>query len=219
MPASNNALTIGLKARTGRAILVALAGDAREPIFVARAAFKLLPEGAWAPYHAAEKLAPAEARKSVKRDVSIAHRLAVARIGEAAERFSDAGYDLVGCAVLVGTGMPNWTTDEIIAVHVRMHKAEGELFRDVLVAGARACGLALTTLPEKSALDDAAKALGVTRASLDATIALLGKSAGSPWRKDEKDAAAAALVAHVAHATRPARGAIEKATATRPRAR
>jgi len=30
--------------------------------------------------------------------------------------------------------MPDWSTDEILAVHVRMHKAEGELFRDVLVA-------------------------------------------------------------------------------------
>jgi len=60
---------------------------------------------------------------------------------------AEAGHDLCGCAVLVGTGMPDWSTDEILAVHVRMHKAEGELFRDVLVAGARACGLELTTLP------------------------------------------------------------------------
>ena len=42
--------------------------------------------------------------------------------------------------------MPDWSTDEILAVHVRMHKAEGELFRDVLVAGASACDLELTTL-------------------------------------------------------------------------
>jgi hypothetical protein len=50
-----------------------------------------------------------------------------------------------------------------------MHQAEGELFRDPLVAGARACDLPLTTLP--------------------------GKSAGAPWGKDQKEAAAAAFVA------------------------
>jgi len=79
-----------------------------------------------------------------------------------------------------------------------------KLFRDVLVAGARACGLELTTLPDKSALDDATKKLGLTRARLDAHLATLGRSAGSPWGKDQKEAAAAALVA----LKRPKRGSL-----------
>jgi len=33
--------------------------------------------------------------------------------------------------------MPDWSTDEILAVHFRMHKAEGELFRDALVRAGR----------------------------------------------------------------------------------
>jgi hypothetical protein len=69
------------------------------------------------------------------------------------------------------------------------------MFREVLVAGARACGVGLATLREKSALEDAAKKLGWTRATLDARIAALGRSAGPPWGKDQKEAAAAALVA------------------------
>ena len=101
---------------------------------------------------------------------------------------------MCGCAVLVGTGMPDWTTEEILAVHVRMHKAEGELFRNVLVDGVRACGIELTTLPDRSALDAAAGRLGVTRAQLDAQVAALGKVVGPPWGKREKEAAAAALV-------------------------
>ena len=188
-------VALGLKARTGRAALVAVAGDVREPQFVERSQIQLLPEGAWAPYHAAEGLAPAAARESVKRSIASAHRLAASGIREAARRCAEAGHELCGCAVLVGTGMPDWSTDEILAVHVRMHKAEGELFRDVLVAGVRACDLELTTLPAKSALDDAAKMLSLTRARLDAQLAALGKSAGPPWGKDQKEAAAAALVA------------------------
>jgi hypothetical protein len=70
-----------------------------------------------------------------------------------------------------------------------------ELFRDVLVAGARACNLKLTTLPDKSALDDATKLLGLTRMRLDSYFATLGRSAGPPWGKDQQEAAAAALVA------------------------
>lgn len=187
-------VAIGLKARTGRAILVAVGGDVQDPQFVERSQMRLLPDGAFAPYHAAEGLAPAEARESVERSIASAHRLAADGIREAARRVSEAGHELCGCAVLVGTGMPNWSTDEILAVHVRMHKAEGELFRDALVAGARACELVLTMLPEKSVLEDATKKLGLTRARLDAQLAVLGKAAGPPWGKDQKEAAAAALV-------------------------
>jgi hypothetical protein len=188
-------VAIGLKARTGRAVLVALGSGADEPQLIERSQIQLLPDGAFAPYHAAEGLAPADARESVRRSIADAHRLAENGIREAARRIAKAGHELSGCAVLVGTGMPDWSTDEILAVHVRMHKAEGELFRDVLVAGAHACDLQLKTLPDKSALDDASRRLGVTRARLDACLATLGKSAGPPWGKDQKEAAAAALVA------------------------
>src|SRR5688500_10478669 len=123
----------GLKARTGRAALVALAGDVRQPQLIERSQIQLLPDGAFAPYHAAEGLAPAAARESVRRSIASAHGLAASGIRDAARRLAQAGHELCGCAVLVGTGMPDWSTDEILAVHVRMHKAEGELFRDVLV--------------------------------------------------------------------------------------
>jgi hypothetical protein len=188
-------VAIGLKARTGRAVLVALGSGADEPQLIERSQIQLLPDGAFAPYHAAEGLAPADARESVRRSIADAHRLAENGIREAARRIAKAGHELSGCAVLVGTGMPDWSTDEILAVHVRMHKAEGELFRDVLVAGAHACDLQLKTLPDKSALDDASRRLGLNRARLDARLAALGKSAGPPWGKDQKEAAAAALVA------------------------
>ncbi len=188
-------VAIGLKARTGRAALIALSGDVDEPKLIERLQIRLLPDGAWAPYHAAYGLNPKEARKSVERSIASAHRLATNAIRGAAQRCAAAGHELRGCGVLVGTGMPNWSTDEILAVHVRMHKAEGELFRDALVAGARACGLELTTLPDKSALDAAAKILGMNRAGLDVVITELGKLAGPPWGKDQKEAAAAALAA------------------------
>jgi hypothetical protein len=60
-------VAFGLKARTGRAALVAVAGDAHEPQLVERSQIQLLPDGAWAPYHAAEGLDPADARESVRR--------------------------------------------------------------------------------------------------------------------------------------------------------
>jgi len=187
-------VALGLKARTGRAALVAVGGDLGEPQLLERSQMPLLPDGAWAPYHAAKGLDPADARRSVRHSIASAQQLATSGIGEAVGRFVKAGHQLCGCGVLVGTGMPNWSTDEILAVHVRMHKAEGELFRDVLVAGARACNLEVTTLPDKSALNVAATMLGLSREHLDAQLVTLGRQAGAPWTKDQKEAAATALV-------------------------
>jgi len=55
--------------------------------------------------------------------------------------------------------------------------------------------LQLTTLPEKLAFDDVANKLGLSRARLDARLAALGRSAGPPWGKDQKEVAAAVFVA------------------------
>ena len=196
--------SIAFKARTGRAIVVVLAGDANAPQVLERTMVPLLPPGEFAPYHAAEGLEPKAAHEHVSAAIDRARGLAQRALREAAASCTRSGHAVRGCAVLVGTGMPTWTTDEILAVHVRMHQAEGELFRNVLVDAARAEGTPLTTLPEKTALDAAALRLGMTRSQLDARLAALGKQAGSPWGKDQKEAAAAAwVVLQAATAVKP----------------
>ncbi len=185
---------LGFKPRTGRAVLVVLAMD-KEPRVIERAEVPLLPRGEMAPYHAAEGLESKAADRHVKAAIETARMLARAAVKEAVKRCAGAGHEIVGCGVLVGTGMPDWTTYEILAVHVRMHKAEGEMFRDILVEAARECGFEPVTLPDKTAIDAAAKKLGLTRAQMDARLATLGKAAGPPWARYQKEAAAAALVA------------------------
>jgi hypothetical protein len=196
---------VGLKARTGRAILVAIGDDAGQPRFLDRAQIALLPPGQFAPYHAAEELPTPAARDAlVQRCLADSRRLSADGIRAAVRRLTAAGHAVAGCGILAGAGMPDWNTEQILAVHVRMHQAEGVMFREVLVAGARACKVDAVTLRDKAALDDAAGMIGVTRARLDASLAALGKMAGKPWDKDHKEAAAAALAA-LATQRRPAR--------------
>ena len=185
----------GLKARTGRALLVVVAGSVDAPRLLERSQLPLLPAGVMAPYHAAEALEAGAARRSVRRSIAIAHRLAASGIAAAMQRILAGGHAVAGGAVLVGTGMPDWSTEEIIAVHLRMHQAEGELFREALVAGARAAGVEPICIAGKSALADAAARLGFSQAVLATRLGELGKQAGPPWGKDQKEAAAAALVA------------------------
>jgi hypothetical protein len=186
---------IGFKPRTGCAVVVALGGDAAAPTVLWRAEVPLLPAGEFAPYHAAEGLAPAAAQRHIEASIARAQRLATQALDAAAQRCSAAGHRVLGCAVLVGRGMPAWTTEQILAVHVRMHQAEGELFRQVLLDAARERGVALTTLPDNAALEAASQRLGLARARLDAELARLGHAAGAPWGRHQKEAAAAAWVA------------------------
>lgn len=190
-------VTFGLKAHSGWAALVVVGKRDDRVVVVDRRRIELV-EKQWAkqPYHAAERLKPEAAQDLVKRGIAQAERTAVREMREALTREAERGNDVAACAVLVASPMPDWTVDEILAVHFRMHKAEGVMFPDALVRAAAACGLPVVPIPGKSLQSHAETTLGKPAATrLLKTVATLGKSAGPPWGKDQKEAALAALVA------------------------
>jgi hypothetical protein len=186
----------GLKAHSGWAVLIVLVIRKGELQIFERSRIELFEE-AWAkqPYHAAENLEPAEARRVVKRGIGTAKRIAFRELRSALKRTREAGLEVRSCGLLVGNPMPGWSVDEILAVHFRMHKAEGVLFRDVLAEAAAACNLRFVAVPEKSLIGHAEAVLGRSSESLLSQIASLGKYIGAPWGKDQKDAALAAMIA------------------------
>jgi len=188
-------VAFGMKAHSGWAALVTVGELDDDFVVVDRRRIELA-EDRWArqPYHAAAAK-PAEARDVVERGVEAAHRLAARELRAVVERERARGNAVTAGAVLVGAPMPDWTTEEIVAVHFRKHKAEGVLFRDALARGTEACGVRLVTLPEKQLASVAQSALGMPVGRLAKTLATLGRSVGPPWGKDQKDAALAGLVA------------------------
>ena len=189
-------VAFGMKAHSGWAALVVVGRHDHDLVVVDRRRMDLVEEE-WAkqPYHAAEKLKKDAARDLVDRGIQAAHRIAAREVRGAVKRERDRGNEVTAAAVLVGNPMPAWSTDEILAVHFRMHKAEGALFRDALARAVDACGPRLVAIPEKNLADDAARALGTPEIGFRKKIATLGRSIGPPWGKDQKDAALAALVA------------------------
>jgi hypothetical protein len=113
----------------------------------------------------------------------------------AVQRAVDAGHRAAAGGVLVGEPMPAWSVGAILAVHFRMHKAEGALFREALARAVEACGLRLVAIPEKALEMHAPEVLGARPESLARTLAELGREAGPPWGRDQKDAALAAWLA------------------------
>jgi len=180
-------VAIGLKAHSGWAALVSVGRQDGSLVVSARQRIDLVEE-AWAkqPYHAAEHLEPARARERVAQGIAMARRMAVAELQAVIESERSRHHTVEAVAVLAGAPMPAWTVDEILSVHFRMHKAEGVLFREVLAAAAKACGVKTLEIPDKEL---------ETRTSLARQVAALGPSIGPPWGKDQKDAALAALVA------------------------
>ncbi len=156
-----------------------------------------LVEEDWAkqPYHAAEDLQPAAARDVVQRGVAAAHRIAIREMRAAVKREREQENEVTACAVLVGNPMPDWSVEEILAVHFRMHKAEGVLFRDALARATEACALKLVAVPEKLLMNEAERTLATPLSGLVKMITTIGKSAGPPWGKDQKDAALAGMIA------------------------
>jgi hypothetical protein len=192
-------VALGLKAHSGWAALVVVGQTDDGLAVVDRRRLELVDhtEASWAkqPYHAAEGLPSRDARQIVERGLSAAHRHAVREMRDAVMRIERDGHTISGCAVLVGQPMPDWSVDDILAVHFRMHKAEGVLFRDALAQAAKACRQRVVEVPEKELQDHARRALGAPPAMLAKQIATLGKAAGPPWGKDQKDAALAAMIA------------------------
>jgi len=192
-------VAFGLKAHSGWAALVVLGAGAGRLEVVDRRRLELVreAEAGWAkqPYHAAEELKEADARRMVERAVRASQDQAAGAIREAVRRARDGGHDIRGCALLMGAPMPEWSVAEILAVHFRMHQAEGALFRDALAAAATGSGLRLVPIPEKSLGVEAGRRLAADPKTLARTIAELGKAAGPPWGKDQKDAGLAAWIA------------------------
>jgi hypothetical protein len=185
-----------MKAHSGWAALVVLGERGGDLVVVDRRRIELVEEE-WAkqPYHAAEGLKPDAARDVVRRGVEAAHRIAIREMRAAVNLELERGNEVTSCAVLSANPMPDWSVDDILAVHLRMHQAEGVLFRDVLAQAAAVGGLRLVAIPEKLLAEHAARTLGATTGALVKKIAALGRAAGPPWGKDQKDAALAALVA------------------------
>lgn len=201
-------VAFGLKAHSGWAALVVLgrraangsrrdAADTCDLVDRRRLDLLALEEMAWAkqPYHAAEELTAAEARRLVERASRAVQRGARRALLDAAGRAREAGHTIAACAVLAGAPMPHWSVEEIRSVHLRMHQAEGALFRDALGSAAAECGLAVVAVPEKSLMDRARAALGARHAKVMRALAAIGREAGPPWGKDQKEAALAAVLA------------------------
>lgn len=183
-------LALGWKSHSGWAALVVAGLQRGQLVVTDRRRVELIDE-LWQkqPYHAAETLEPRRARELVASSIAAVRQVALREMLGVIERESARGNRVASCAVLVGKPMPDWSVDEILAVHIRMHKAEGVLYQDALTHAAHHCGLHAyeVTASQLSGLD--------ADEVLSQQVIRLGKELGPPWGMDQKDAARGAYIA------------------------
>ncbi|MBC8645656.1 MAG: hypothetical protein H7X85_00710 [Thermoanaerobaculia bacterium] len=184
---------VGLRAHSGWAALVALAGPKASPSVVDRRHMELDDgkiKGARQPYHAAEGLPLARAEKLIGRCEETSRRLALDGLRTALVALRKE-HEVVGCGLLLASGRPLGPLSDTLASHAKIHTADGEHFRQALAHAGGQCGLPVARVREKEVRRELARAMGWAEEELDRRLADLGRKIGPPWRQDEKLAAAA----------------------------
>lgn len=177
---SDRDVVLGVSTRTGSAVIIALAGTRHGPDFAGRWDVQLIPpEVERQAYHAAMNLSTAEADELVRQTEQAAEAGGVAAL-RAAEAGLQTG-EVIAVAVVVKAVFVPASTAQVLRSHAWMHAAEGVLYREAILAAGRACGWTAHAVDSTALVE--------LHHELDA----IGRAAGRPWRRIEKDAAAAAL--------------------------
>lgn len=178
---------LGLRAHSGWAALVAVAGTVEKPRLLKRCRIVIADpalQDSKQPYHAAAELSFLQAEALVRHAIESSRALAMEAISATLKELQSQEHEIAGCAVLLGSGKPLPELQKILASHSLIHTAEGVLFRDVLMWAAKECRLPVNGVPEKSLDPQSLR-----------RIDSLGKLIGPPWTQDQKYAAVAAFQA------------------------
>jgi hypothetical protein len=144
------------------------------------------------PYHPALELPEKEGKEVTHKLRKVVSKAAKQSVSELLEQADEAGYEVRGAALVVGSLVDPATLHN---EHIRAHGLEGQLFRTVLEDAFRSEEIPCSVLLEKTAYTAAAPTLGKTPAATKRTVAALGDSHNGSWRAEEKLAALAAWVA------------------------
>jgi hypothetical protein len=192
---STERAAVGLRVRTGRAVLLALSGPADAPRLVTRAEVDLTdPKVADSkqPFHLGLEITGVRGERAVERACQAARRAGAASLSSEFERTEARGVRLAAATVVSDSA-----TDpaSIGNLHMRAHASEGQLFRDICCDAADAYGLVTERALAKNLRDALAQALETDSKRIDSVLAAIGTDAGRPWRADEKLAAMGAWLA------------------------
>jgi hypothetical protein len=183
---------LGLRAHSGWAALVAVAGSAESPRVIDRRRIETADpaiRGSKQPFHAAEPLKREDAEAHIQKCTESTRLLSRQALKVAIGDLHGNGFDVAGCGVILGSGRSLPELEAILASHALLHAAEGEFYRKALVEAGEHWELRVVGVRERELYDLAAEQMKLPKSELERRIAGLGRGIGPPWTQDQKYAA------------------------------
>jgi hypothetical protein len=191
---------LGFSVHTGWAAVVAVSAETPASVVVLdRRRVEMMPgKDPGSPrfvYHAARELRRDAAERLIRESTELSVAKAEAALQAAVEELASRDLVVVASGLLAGNAPSATSLEAILASHALVHAAEGELFRGAIRGACAALGIPVTEVRAKELGPRAARALGIPPAKVAQELAAIGRAAGRPWAKDQKDSCLAACVA------------------------
>ena len=187
-------MSLGFRVKSGRAVVVALRGSREHCVPLLRMAVDLSDPAikeTRQPYHSGFGTAQ-EDEVVIARLTTIIERCAKRSIDDLLARAELKDQRCPGACLVVGSLIDPATVGN---PHVRAHANEGRLFRRVVEDALAAHGITCTVVRDRDLIALAVQQIETPEAQIRRTVLAWGKTLGSPWRADEKNAAIAAWMA------------------------
>lgn len=195
-PSGAQRAALGFSPHIGWAAVVAIAGPPDAPRVVGKRRVEMATTfDTGAVYHVGQGLPLARAEalvRSSERKFEAAARVSIAAF---AAELRDLGLEPIASAVLAGGAKPLPPLEAILRSHALVHAAEGELYRRVLARASEACAIPAALVPAKDLPARVAGATGLPERRVVSSLGEMGKASGTPWARDQKEAALAAWLA------------------------
>lgn len=195
----------GVRAHSGWAAVVVIAGSIRAPELLDRRRIVLVDQseatpnvpgrGPEQPYHVAKELRPEEAEQYLARSANNACKLALAALQVVEKAVRERSFRIAGCGIVMASGRPLPILEQILVSHPMIHTAEGEFFRNAVCEACLEMGIAVFGVRESDLLHLAEEKLSLPATKIKGQIEGLRRRVGSPWTADQKNAAVAGLLA------------------------
>ncbi|HKW88444.1 MAG TPA: hypothetical protein VJN21_06780 [Candidatus Acidoferrales bacterium] len=189
---------LGFRAHSGWAAFVAVALADRKPQVLHRGRVELVDrrvKGSVQPYHLARTMKLPEAEAFLRRITDATNEMATEAMRAIVAELALKNHKAVACAVVLASGRPLPPLEATLRSHALVHTAEGELFRGAIAHAGEQCGLRVSGVKERELYVLAAETLHLSAARLLRCLAEMGKTLGSPWTSDEKNATLVAWLA------------------------
>jgi hypothetical protein len=194
--------TLGFSVHTGWAALIAVAGTPASPVILERRRVDMIagsePDSPRFVYHAAQNLASlGAAERCVREAVELSCAKAMAAIEHVVRELGERNYDVAGSGIVVGSRPLTADLATILESHALIHAAEGALFRAAIKSASERLKIPVMEIHARELPSRAARVLKIPVTALPERLAQVGRAAGRPWSKDQKDSFLAALLASV----------------------